>query len=295
MENYNAINKSMQNVIKKSKEISKGTQSKTLDEALFKMFVDYIYENFAINMTPEKKHMLEIKLTKLLEKKGLAGYKEYYNLIKNTKSKDDIVEFLNEITINKTDFFRENNHFEFIKKNINYILSKNKEILQKKEIRVWSSASSTGEEPYTIAMVLKEVLPEDISIKILATDISHNVLNKAIKGEYPFAISNQVSSYYLEKYFNKKSFHYEIKDELKSLVTFREFNLKKKFPFKNKFDIIFCRNVMIYFDSTFQEELIEKFYKSTTKGGLLFIGHSESLNYIKNNFEYHKPTIYKKV
>ena len=286
------INKIMNSVIEKNEKIKMNKYAKKMSEKEFELFTSFIYDNFGIHLTESKRHMLELKIQRLVHANGMDGYTEYYNMISNTKEREKIIDFLNEITINKTDFFREINHFNYIKNNIDLILKKNPRINITKEIRVWSAACSTGEEPYTLAMVLKEILPENIRIKILATDISHRALGKALTGKYGSEIKNQVDPIFLSKYFKKILDGYEVKNEIKDLISFRSFNLKSTFPFKHGFDIIFCRNVMIYFDKSFQEILVDKFYTNTVRGGLFFIGHSESLTYIKNRYKYVQPTIY---
>ena len=260
----------------------------------FLLFSDYVYNNFGIKLSEGKISMLEVKLSKLIKSAGVSSLREYYTLLNSPKEKKHLIEFLNEITINKTDFFREINHFNFLRDNMAEILKNNKRINIHKEIKVWSSACSSGEEPYTIAMVLREYLPPDINIKVLATDISHKVLDQAMKGTYKEFIKDQVPPIYLHKYFTKTSLGYEVIPEIKNMISFRSFNLKDAFPFKGTFDIIFCRNVMIYFDSAFQQELARKFYNVLHPGSLLFIGHSESFSHIKHNFHYVQPTVYMK-
>ena len=141
---------------------------------------------------------------------------------------------------------------------------------------------------------LKEVLGESIKIKILATDISEKALRSAAVGEYPRSTVSVIQPYYIQKYFTAESGKYRITDELKEVISFRLFNLMNPFPFSNKFDIIFCRNVMIYFDAETQEKIVDKFYNFLNPGGLLFIGHSESLSYREHRFKYIQPTVYMK-
>lgn len=265
-----------------------------MKQSEFTLFADYIYDNFGIKISEGKMNIFEMKLSKLIKSAGVNSINEYYTLLNSPKEKKHLVDFLNEITINKTDFFREINHFNYIRDHMEDILKNNSRIKIHKEIRVWSAACSTGEEPYTIAMVLKEYLPPDITIKVLATDISHRVLEQAIKGRYKTFIKEQVPPTYFQKYFIKSGTMYEVVPEIRQMVTFRSFNLKEPFPFKGTFDIIFCRNVMIYFDSIFHEELARKYYNYLHKGGLLFIGHSESFSHIKHSFQYVQPTVYLK-
>ncbi|HOJ77324.1 MAG TPA: protein-glutamate O-methyltransferase CheR [Bacillota bacterium] len=260
----------------------------------FNKFSSLIYQVLGISISANKKEMLQAKLNKLMFKYEVATVEQFYNLLTKERNTDCWREFIDEITIHKTDFFRENNHFEFLIKNQRWILEKNKRIMNNREIRVWSAGCSTGEEPYTLAITLKETLPPSIRIKILATDVSSGVLVKANLGSYSEKIKSEIQAGYLQKYFIKKSDSYEIVPDIKRLVTFRQFNLTSPFPFRNKFDIIFCRNVMIYFNNQTQQVLLDKFYQVLVPGGLLFIGHSESLINKKHRFGYIEPTIYQK-
>lgn len=264
----------------------------TFSDIHFERFTTFIHDNFGIFMNEIKKDMLKIRLSKLMTRNGLDSYDEYYRVLTQSKEAKYISEFAEEITINKTDFFREKSHFEFLRGKTGFILEKNRRIESNNEIRVWSSACSTGEEAYTIAMVLKECMPQGINIKILATDISNKVLQTAKKGIYPLNIKNEVEGYYLLKYFKKTGMNYEVENSIKEMVTYRSFNLMDAFPFKNSFDIIFCRNVMIYFDTDTQQSLLDKFHNVINPGGFLFIGHSESLTNKRHKFQYVQPTIY---
>lgn len=263
------------------------------------LFCEYLYKNMGIFTEESKKNLLAQKLSKLMNDAGITNSGEYYHFIVSPpiteKQKDLKNKFLDTVTVHKTNFFREINHFEFIQRNITDIIDEIPSIKFNNEIRVWSSASSSGEEAYTLAMVLKEILPPNIRIKILATDISPDSIRKALNGVYKFGPEDNITNYYINKYFSKVDAGWSVSDEIRSLVTFRLFNLMDNFPFKNPFDIIFCRNVMIYFDRIVQEKLINSFYNSMSKKGILFIGHSESLIQIKHQFTYYEPTIYKKM
>jgi chemotaxis protein methyltransferase CheR len=165
--------------------------------------------------------------------------------------------------------------------------------LKNREIRAWSAGCSTGEEAYTLSMVLQESFP-NLDIKILATDIDQKVLKKAVSGEYGIGEADDVERYYLAKYFKKTDRSLFVCDEIKSKVTFRQFNLMNKFSFKKGFDIIFCRNVMIYFDAPTQQKILKKFYDALVPGGLLFIGHSEGITDKNPGYIYVQPTVYRK-
>lgn len=269
-----------------------------LEARYLDMFCDYLYKTMGIFIEDNKKILLSQKILKLMQEDGIGNASEYYHLIvappiterqKTIKNK-----FVDTVTIHKTNFFRENNHFEFLKSNILEIMKERPSIRQTGELRVWSSACSTGEEAYTLAMLLKEILPNDVRAKILATDISPQSIQRALAGVYKFGPEDNITNYYINKYFLKEGDSWVISQEIKNYVTFRLFNLMDPFPFKNPFDIIFCRNVMIYFSREVQEQLVNNFHSALGDNGLLFIGHSESLIQIQHNFSYHEPTIYKK-
>lgn len=262
------------------------------------LFCEYLYKNMGIHIENNKRTLLSQKLVKLINESDIKSLGEYYHFIVapsiTEKQKALKNRFIDTITVHKTNFFRENNHFEFLKANIGKIIEESPTARVTKELRVWSSACSTGEEPYTLAMLLKEILPCDMKAKILATDISPQSIQKALTGVYNFGPEDYISNYYINKYFSQTPEGMVISDEIKSNVTFRLFNLMEPFPFRNPFDIIFCRNVMIYFDREVQEKLVNNFYSALGNNGLLFIGHSESLIQVKHDFNYHEPTIYKK-
>ena len=275
------------------------TKLVTIEPRYLDLFSEYLYKNMGIYIESSKKNLLAQKLSKLMTDAGITNSGEYYHFILSPsiseKQKELKNRFIDTVTIHKTNFFRENNHFEFLHHNIATIIAENPNIKSTNELRIWSSACSTGEEAYTLAMLFKEILPSGIRAKILATDISPQSIRRALDGVYKFGPEDNITNYYINKYFIKTEKEWKISDEIKNNVTFRLFNLMEPFPFKNPFDIIFCRNVMIYFDKEVQEKLINNFYTALSKKGLLFIGHSESLIQIKHQFTYHEPTIYKKV
>ncbi|MFZ5352839.1 MAG: CheR family methyltransferase [Bacillota bacterium] len=260
----------------------------------FNKFSGLINDRFGIHFNDAKKELLHHKLIKLMMQKELDSFDKLYEEIINRSNKEFELEFLNVITVNKTDFFREEEHFSFIRDNLKLVFELNKRINKSGEIRVWSAGCSTGEEAYTIAMVLKELFDDSINIRILATDISCKVLSAAQRGIYPGVSLKGIDNCYIKRYFIKSDNGFRISEEIKRLVSFRYFNLMNEFPFRSSFDIIFCRNVMIYFNNETQTELINKYYDALTDGGLLFIGHSESLSNKTHSFKYLQPTIYMK-
>ncbi|MDD4156451.1 MAG: protein-glutamate O-methyltransferase [Candidatus Cloacimonetes bacterium] len=260
----------------------------------FALFSKLVYERTGINLHFGKKQLLQSRVNKILRIRGIPSYRAYYELIKKDNSEKELMEFINLISTNVTHFFREIKHFEFLK-NIWYPeFLKNND----KMINIWSSACSSGEEPYSIAITLKELLSHKHNFEILATDISTKVLSIAQRGIYPLSSLEKVSPMITKKYFfegkNSAKGYVKIKDELKQHIVFEKLNLIEPFKLSSKYDVIFCRNVMIYFDTKVKELIINKMYNFMNTGSYLMIGHSESLNGISHSFKYIMPAIYKK-
>ncbi|HPE67750.1 MAG TPA: protein-glutamate O-methyltransferase CheR [Thermotogota bacterium] len=268
-------------------------QPRELRPKTFLKFQAYLYNRLGIRFTPEKKQMLKSKLDKIMNRYGLDDYEDFFTQVERNDASEMWHDFIHEITTHKTDFFRENNHFEFLKKNFSMLVQEIPRIRVKGEVRAWSAGCSTGEEPYTLAMVLRESYPE-VYLRILATDVSKGALAAGMMGVYPQTIKSEMTPFFLSRYFVLDGVGYRIKEEIKQAVVFRQFNLMDPFPFKKRFDLIFCRNVMIYFSNQVIEILLQKFYDALEPGGWLFIGHSESLINKKHPFRYLQPTVYKK-
>lgn len=248
-----------------------------------------------LHFTPAKLEMLQAKIDNVMRRNGINSYDLFYELLTKSSNRNYWNDFVDAITVHQSSFFREKKHFEFIRSQLRSILENNRRIIKNSEIKIWSAGCSTGEEPYTIAMVLKEWLPPEIVVRILATDVSGRTLANAQTGSYRLDdIKKEMDPYYLSSYFNRTEKSCEIKPALKELITFRLFNLMDDFSFRDTFDMIFCRNVMIYFDLDDQQNLINKFYEVLTPGGLLFIGHSETLINKRHKFQYVQPAIYLK-
>ncbi|ATQ15133.1 protein-glutamate O-methyltransferase [Borrelia miyamotoi] len=257
-----------------------------------------IYNNFGINLNEKKKLLIESRLSSIIKAKNFSNFTEYIHYLENHKNQMSLIELVDKISTNHTYFFREPNHFEFLEKEIlpkilNQISQSGEE-----EIRIWSSGCSSGEEPYTIAMILNEYISNNkiqCKAKILATDISVTVLNEANQGIYPQDRVKTLPKYLKTKYLNKfTNDKFEVKDILKKMIQFKKLNLMNEvFPFKKKFDLIFCRNVMIYFDEKTRNKLAEKFSQHLKDGSYLLIGHSETIRSNKN-LEYIMPATYKK-
>ena len=232
----------------------------------------------------------------MLQQHNFSTFTDYFHYIKSSRSEDAIVTLVDKITTNHTFFMRENKLFLFLKDKVLPVLA---ETVKDKDLRIWSAGCSSGEEPYTIAMLIDEFFGAQKlfwDAKLLATDISSRVLEMAIRGVYPNESVHTLPSHwrlnYLKSFSKDKSV---IADKIRNEVIFRKLNLMEEtFPFKKKFHVIFCRNVMIYFDAQTKMELVQKFYDLTEPGGYLFIGHSESLERDKTNYKYIMPSVYRK-
>ena len=253
-----------------------------LSDTDFKRFRDMIYNESGINFTDINRPVLESRLRERLKKGNHESLSDYYNLI--VKDNSELKQLLDAVTTNLTSFFRNLIQFDALE---NGVIDEFKKTKRDKTIRVWSAGCSTGEEPYSIAMVLKEKLDDTWKIEIVASDISFNVLMKANEGFYQKAKVAGIPPNYLKKYMIELNDGYQIKDELKKLIRFDYHNLKNDSGIKN-FDIVFCRNVIIYFDAKGQEEVINKFYNAMTDYSYLFIGHSESLFGMNTKFIFTK-------
>ncbi len=265
-----------------------------LDEQDFKQFRDLIYDESGIHFSDSNRSILESRLKERLRKTKIETTKEYYKLIISDKA--EMKTLLDTVTTNLTRFFRNTMHFNTLENYVIPELIKWKQEKKQATLKVWSAGCSTGEEPYSIAMVMKDKLPPSINVEVTASDLSLKSLMTAKEGFYPENKVNGVPEKYLQRYFEKKNNGYQVKDEIKNLVKFDYHNLKNDSGQRN-LDIVFCRNVIIYFDEVAQKSVIEKFYEAMNKHSYLFIGHSESLFGMNTKFEFLKTdwaVIYRK-
>lgn len=267
----------------------------TITDNEFKKLASYIKINFGIHLKEEKRSFLTGRLSGLLIRKNFNSFSEYLNYLVLDSTGEAAFELINKITTNHTYFMREADHFCCFKDEVLPYLSKT---VRDKDLRVWSAGCSTGEEPYTLAMLMFDFFGSDKSLwntKILATDISDKVLEVARNGVYKKNEIESLPALWRLNYFNKiDKESFKIADKIKDEVIFRRFNLIDAFPFRRKFHVIFCRNVMIYFDEETKYGLIEKFYDMMENGSFLFIGHSEAINREKSKFKYVMPAVYRK-
>lgn len=262
----------------------------------FDLLRKYIKENFGISLGDEKKSLVTGRMGSRIAELGFDNFTDYYRYLESESNEEGMVDLVNRITTNHTFFMREFDHFEFFGKvALPWIERSSKDM----ELRIWSAGCSSGQEPYTLAMVVDQFFKNRKGFwktDILATDISTKVLKQAKDGIYSKEAIAPFPDVWKDIYLKKTGdSEYVISDELKKELVIRRFNLmEKRFPFKKKFQVIFCRNVMIYFDNVTKEELVEKFYNSIEDGGYLFIGKTESLGSMQSRFKYIKPSIYRK-
>lgn len=263
----------------------------------FDRFRALIYEHSGINLTDDKRDLLRARLGKRMRQQGLASYDDYLKMIDRDKSGQEIIHLIDAVSTNVTFFFREQAHFDFLKTVVLPGIRKKAGPGGRSRIRFWSAGCSTGEEPYSLAMTVSpliEAMGNRWDLKILASDISTKVLTKAKLGVYSRTTVKGLNQTHIDEFFTGGNGTLMVRPEIKSLITFARVNLQKKFPFRGPFDVIFCRNVMIYFDQATQERLVAKFYDYLTPGGFLFIGHSENLSMVRHQFSYVKPAVYRK-
>ncbi len=260
----------------------------------FLFLKEKIFQLAGIHLTEKKRELVRSRVQSFLRKSTFNSLDELKVELMNSNP-TVTQQFVNLLTTNKTDFFREPKHFDFLIYNL--IPQWKKE--GKTEIKIWCSASSTGEEPYTIAMVLLNHLPKNISFKILATDIDTQVLKKAQNGVYPISKIHEIPEEYqpyLVKGTNRANGWFKVSDEIHSKILFKPHNLvESTYPGDEVFDLIFCRNVLIYFERQTINKLMEKLHLSLKQPGHLFIGHSESIPGTQHLFGPIQPAVFRKI
>jgi len=257
---------------------------------------DYVKLNFGVNLE-KKKTLIEGRLSNYITQQGFSSFHDYINDVFNDRSGAKINTLMTKLTTNYTYFMREETHYKFMQ---DIALPYWTSVIKDRDLRIWSAGCASGEEAYTTAMVLSEwfgVKKSEWDTTILATDISLKVLDLAKRGVYPEAHFDNLSKTWRDKYFTKIGpDEYKVKDALAREVVFSQFNLMGEFTrFRKKFHIIFCRNVMIYFDTPTKAALVKRYHDALEIGGYLFIGLSETLSGIIGNFSQIAPSIYKRV
>lgn len=265
----------------------------------FERLRELVYRHTGIRMADNRKDLIYGRLSRRLRALGLSSFRDYCRLIDRGDDPEELEAFRNAVTTNLTAFFREAHHFDYLAKELLPQLAREKGAERK--LRTWSAGCSSGEEPYTLAMVIHESLPDlpTWDVKILATDIDSNVLRKAEEGVYDIQAIQRVLGPRLKRWFLRGTGPFEgkarVKGELKALIDFRKMNLMEAWPMKGPFDFVFCRNVLIYFDKPTQQKLFDRFASVLVPQGHLFIGHSESPMELTDRFELIGRSIYRRV
>ncbi len=267
-------------------------ESGELSNAAFKRIADLIYKRSGIVLATHKKQMAQARIARRLRSLGLPSFEAYLDQLENQPTEEENVEFINALTTNLTSFFREPHHFTHFK---DVLLPK---LADETRLRFWSAASSTGEEPYSLALTAREFQQNKpgLDLKILATDIDTNVLNKASNGVYPCERIEDLGpdvSHYFRGFAANGSI--TIPPEVRRMITFKRLNLMEKWPFQGEFNAIFCRNVIIYFEAEQRKQLVNRMVERIQPGGYLYLGHSEALIEQHPRLENEGHTIYRKV
>lgn len=266
-----------------------------ITDSEFQRIVVYVKKHYGIDLS-QKRVLIGGRMENYLVRNGYANYNEFMEKVEKNPRGAEATDMINILTTNHTYFMRESEHFDFLK-NVALPWAKAK-AKNTRDLRVWCGASSTGEEPYTMAMIIKDYFSMERpawDTRILATDISLRVLDHASKGVYLKEHIDPLPPNWKKHYFQRlNEEEYRVKDELKKEVIFRQFNLMDPIPFKKKFHIVFLRNVMIYFQDDIKYPLIERIYEHMEPGGYLFIGLTERLDRQKVKFDYVQPSIYRK-
>jgi chemotaxis protein methyltransferase CheR len=256
-----------------------------LSDGDFDQYRKLIYDESGITFSSTNRAILESRLRERLREKQMSLVSDYYALL--LKDKEELKLMLDSVTTNLTRFFRNQPHFDALEKYVIPEVLKLKKEKGDTKVRVWSAGCSTGEEPYTLAMILKDRLPAPFTAEILASDISLKSLMVGKAGFYPESRIVGIPDAYLNRFFDRKNNGYQVKDEIMKMIRFDYHNLKNDSGQRN-LDILFCRNVLIYFDEAAQKAVIDRFWDAMATKSYLFIGHSESLFGMKTKFEFLK-------
>lgn len=255
-----------------------------------------LFDQTGIVLQDSKRALVEARVSQRLRALGMKSFGDYLELLRQDRSGAELVQLIDAVSTNITHFFREDEHFSFLADAVETWLKAGAN-----RLRVWSAACSTGEEPYSIAMTLADVVGgRNVDLRILATDISTRVLAEAQAGIYPEARLASVPAARRRTCFTRKELAeealFEVKPELRRLVMFRRLNFKTMpYPIRGVFDVIFCRNAMIYFDRTQRERMIREFARLLKPGGYLLVGHAETLVGMSDCFRVIRPSIYERL
>ncbi len=274
----------------------------TITDQEFETIRALVKSKTGISLGLHKRDLVISRLSRRLRALGLSSFSQYIEVLRQAGDGGELVQMINHITTNKTDFFREKHHFQILADTLLPNIYAEGEVSGKRVLRAWSAGCSSGEEPYTIAITLQEFFAErpGWDYKLLASDLDTTMLERASRGAYDSAMLEPVPKNLLNKYFVRtgrgEEVFYQVKPELRQLISFRKFNLMNDtYPLKVAMDFIFCRNVLIYFDADDKARILRRFHQALKPGGHIFVGHSESLMMVKDIFTYAGTTVYRKI
>jgi chemotaxis protein methyltransferase CheR len=258
-----------------------------------------VYDHCGINLHDGKKELVKARLNKRLREGDFKSFGDYYRYVITAEGTDELITMIDSLSTNVTFFFREEGHYVKLRQILPAMMETLTRSGRPGRLLIWSAGCSTGEEPYSLAITVCEgATDRPTDIAITATDISTRVLHAAVRGAYQQDKLKNVSPGVLKKYFQlgcgRWEGHCRIKKKIRDMVRFLRFNLMDTPPSDFLFDIIFCRNVMIYFDKETQAALVNRFYNCINKGGYFFVGYSESLTGLDHGFKYIEPSVYRK-
>ncbi|MBU1107726.1 MAG: protein-glutamate O-methyltransferase CheR [Candidatus Riflebacteria bacterium] len=264
----------------------------------FEKIRSLLHDKFGISLADHKMAMVTGRLRKIIMQKGFSSFSEFIDSVQEDGSGRELQVLIDRMSTNHTFFFREKQHFDFFS---SHILPEITHSLDKKgsgDLRIWCAAASTGEEPYSIMMTMLEFFKDryrGLTAGLLATDISSRVLEDACAGIYEDSKTKGIPENLRKRYLQPAgNDSWQFKEFVRKEIIFRKFNLMNPFPFKKQFNVIFCRNVMIYFDTATRKELIKRLYQATAPGGYLLVGHSESIRSSDCPYDYVQPAIFRK-
>ena len=286
----------MSNTLKRN-SLTASAESFDFTDQHFDSLRELVYELTGISMSDHKKDLLYGRLTRRLRVLRLDSFDDYYKLLKNNPG-NELQNFINAVTTNLTSFFREKHHFDYLR---DKVIPEKINDNSLRGMRVWSAGCSTGEEPYSIAMQLRESIPDidSLGIKIMASDLDTNVVQTASLGVYDAKRVEGMDPARIKRWFQRGTGSNQgmvrVRKELRDMIDFQQVNLMQGWPVKEGVDVVFCRNVVIYFDKQTQKVLFNRFASIIKPGQHLFIGHSETLHKLTDEFDLIGKTIYRRV
>ncbi len=276
-----------------------GTASLRQDglDGVFDRISALMYEISGVNLTDGKRELVRARIGKRLKATGWDTYGEYVDFVESQEGREELARMVDALTTNKTSFFRELPHFEYLRDTVLPHFAN-----PRKPLRIWSAGCSSGEEPYSVAILLRQVF-QDLprrDVRILATDLSQEMLARARKGVFDEQQTEGLPAKLRARFFQpvhgsaSGTVRYRVQEEVRDMVKLAPLNLVGPWPMKGPFDVILCRNVMIYFDRATRERLVQRFTQLLPPGGHLMVGHSESLNGLAHDLQYVQPAVYRK-